>query len=334
MSSYCHLSWDNFARSMLVHNEKRVLRVGGPPWVEIFGDGESNTIGLWVECDPQEVIASDLQLLETINIRHVHNEGRQILEVSTKVPSLFRNFYIFATAVADAILQDQKSALDAVRLELQMLGALLETKPLLSLERQVGLLGELLFLEHLIKKIGPIAISAWMGPRGEPHDFRFNNIEIEVKTTTGSRRIHTINGAQQLVPSPNHDLCILSILLGPPGGGGGISLALQIQLIQDLLVGYPLASESFISLMRSCGYEPADHDLYSRKFNMRRPFAIAIIRDRFPALTNAILNATFGEQAVRFESVQYDINIEGLEKEEDTPEYRSVIDELEVVRSV
>ena len=311
-----HLSWENFSTTIIVPGEKRHHRVGGNPTVDIFADGESNRIGLWVECSLSEEISPELQRLAAVQVRHVTSGGRELLEISTSRRQLFRAFYLFAVSVADGILQDGKTPLDAITFELQSLAALLDSKPLMGLERQVGLLGELLVLERLLRQRGAEGLSSWIGPRGEPHDFRMKKLELEVKTTTGTRRIHTIHGTQQLIPTPGHLLHIVSVLLAPPGSEEGFSLATQINMIRALIPAGCHERGEFETLLEACDYRSLDHDLYSRRFALRRPLAVAQIDDRFPTLTTASLIGSLGERAARIEAVQYDVNIEGLEFEE------------------
>ena len=324
MSKVLHLSWENFSSSKLVPGERRVHHVGGVPAVDIFADGETNRMGLRVECPHGTDISATLQRLSSVQVRYVVSDGHSFLEVATSQRRLFRSFYLFAVAVADRILQDGKDPLEAVSLELESLASLLEATPLLGMERQVGLLGELIVLERLIRRDGPELLSAWIGPRGEPHDFRLPEMELEVKTTTGTRRIHTINGTQQLIPTPGHTLHLVSVLLGSPGSGQGLSLAMQIEVIRLLIAPAQHKNEEFETLLKACGYNSVDHSLYSRNFVLRRPLAIARIDERFPALTYASLTAALEAKAARIEAVQYDVNIEGLESEEDSQAFRAV----------
>ena len=92
----------------------------------------------------------------------------------------------------------------------------------MTTEKEVGLLGELLFLEFLIHQIGAgPAISAWQGPLSEEHDFTFDSVHVEVKSTSSERRRHIINGLDQLVPLRGVPLSLLSIQFtrtSPTGG--------------------------------------------------------------------------------------------------------------------
>jgi hypothetical protein len=55
---------------------------------------------------------------------------------------------------------------------------------LLSVDRQVGLFGELLVLAELLRsEIGPSAVRMWKGPSGAAFDFHIGDVGIEVKST-------------------------------------------------------------------------------------------------------------------------------------------------------
>ena len=57
-------------------------------------------------------------------------------------------------------------------------------------ERQIGLYGELLFIErHLLERLAPLdALRAWRGPYGAPRDFDLGTFELELKTLMGPAR--------------------------------------------------------------------------------------------------------------------------------------------------
>ena len=55
---------------------------------------------------------------------------------------------------------------------------------LMSVERQQGLYGELLFLEECIEQFGNSAVLHWVGSDDETHDFYITSDAVEVKTTS------------------------------------------------------------------------------------------------------------------------------------------------------
>lgn len=70
---------------------------------------------------------------------------------------------------------------------------------LLSVKRQKGLIGELLYLEEQIQTIGEDkAVEAWVGPEGSDQDYIFFDTWSEIKTTTIASDSIVISSIQQL----------------------------------------------------------------------------------------------------------------------------------------
>lgn len=318
-----HLSWDNFVSSVLVKGQQRVHRISNSPVIEVFGDGINDRVGIWLESAADVNIPEQAQRLASVSIQTLERNEGSFLEIVSSSGLINRQFYLFATAVADRVLQLNQSPSEAVALELQCFTALLEEKSLLSIERQLGLMGELIVLERMISTDGPPAMGAWIGPLREPHDFRVMNYEFEVKSTAGTRRIHTIHNLTQLTVSPGCLLFIISVLLGPAGKGGGFSLATKIESIQKLLKDSPQENQ-FRDRLESCGYSSRDNSQYNRAFGLRRPLAVVPIDSRFPTITSASLQELLGTEAHRIDRFVYDVNLEGLESEEDTQLYTEV----------
>ena len=325
MTAPKHLSWDNFRSTVLVRGEQRVHRVTDAPLIEVFGDGVSGRIGLLIGVSAETEIPADLSRLACVTIQNVNRSGRNFIEVATSTASLYRQFYHFSVAVAERILVENRSSLEAVDLELRCFADLLETKPLLSLERQIGLLGELMFLERLIRKVGLRAIDAWIGWMPEPHDFRLGSSEFEVKTTTSAQRIHTINGVEQLVPSDACTLHLVSVILGPPGAEGGFSLAQKVEQLTSLLASDAMRQEQFNDALKEYEFRTEDGVHYSRRFAMRRPMAVVRVDPAFPAITRHGIQTVLGPLAARIESVRYEVNVEGLENEDGTSQFEAAL---------
>jgi hypothetical protein len=325
MSSPHHLSWENFRSTVFVRGQQRVHRVTDSPYIEVFGDGIHNRIGIWLEVASDTAIPSEMSKLAFITSRTFNQKGRVLLEVATSTTSINRQFYHFAIAVAERVIVEKCAPIDAVGLELQCFTDLLEEKSLLGLERQLGLLGELIFLERLVGKGGIGALDSWLGPMGEPHDFRFQALEFEVKTTVSPHRIHTIHGTEQLVPSKGCSLYLVSVLLGPAGVGDGFSLVDKIAQLSGQFALVPARLSQFTTALQACAFSDADRGHYTRQFAMRRPMGLVRVDNNFPALTRPTIQSALGPLAPRIESLQYDVSVEGLEYEDGTVEFNAVI---------
>jgi hypothetical protein len=286
----------------------------------------ANRIGIWIETDPSGTIPSTITKATRIHASICKLGSRTVLEVSTTDASLHRQFYHLATAVAERVIVEKLPAIDAVELELQCFADLLQQQSTLGLERQRGLLGELLLLERLIEKHGAAALDTWLGPLGEAHDFRLNSLEFEVKTTISPNRIHTIHGAEQLLPSDGCSLYLVSVLLGPPGSlQTGFSVTNKVAELTATLAADPKRLSQFEAALEAYSFRKADSGQYTNRYVLRRPLAVARIDADFPALTRPMIQHILGVNAVRIESLEYDINIEGLEAEDGTIGFTSVL---------
>lgn len=323
-----HLSWNNFSTSVYVRGERRVHRVSSSPVVDIFGDAIENRTGIWIETDPASTIPDEICQLACIHVGLTTRNGKSFLEVASSSEEIRRQFYMFATSVADCVLTQAISPIDAVVRELACFIELLQVRSLLSLERQIGLLGELLFLRRLIEIHGEAVVEAWVGPLAEPHDFRIGKNEFEVKTTLATRRVHTINGESQLLPSVGRSLYLLSVLLGPAGQGEGVSLSDAVQSVDDRLSGKPAMALKFRQALKACGFQDSDRQNYSRKFVLRRPIGLVAIDESVPALTRPRIKAAVGTASDRISDVQYDLDVEGLESLDGTPSFNEIISKL------
>src|SRR6476660_8866262 len=141
-----HLSWNNFKASTFVRGEQRVHRVSDSPIIEIFGDGMVDRIGIWLEAAPNVSLPTEIAKLSFIATKAFQRNNHTIVEFASVAPALHRQFYHFATAVSERILVDRIPPVDAAVLELRCFAELLKQGTMLGVERQLGLLGELIFL--------------------------------------------------------------------------------------------------------------------------------------------------------------------------------------------
>jgi hypothetical protein len=221
------------------------------------------------------------------------------------------------------VIVDRLPAVEAIAVELKCFTELLEEKALLSSERQIGLIGELLFLERLVRISGVNALDSWLGPRGEPHDFRIVDREFEVKTTVSAQRIHTIHGTEQLRPSEGCLLNLVSVLLGPPGAAGGFSLAGKAAQLAEQFVPSPKLHNAFMSAMSANGFNVSDSEQYRKEYVLRRPMGLVPVDGSFPAITRTAIQNELGSLAARIDSLQYDVNVEGLEFEDGSAQFQA-----------
>jgi Putative PD-(D/E)XK family member, (DUF4420) len=325
MKKRAYMSWENFASTIIVQGERRTYKVSASPRVDFFWDGVAKRVGLWLETGANAALTPELLKLSFVSLTIVNFGSQRALEISTASKSLRRQFYHFAVAVAERMLSGRVSAVVAVTAELQCFAELLAERPVLGIERQIGLLGELLFLERLANTRGIQMLDGWVGPDSEPHDFRIGTREFEVKTTVAPKRVHVINGGEQLVPSKGCSLFVLSILLGPPGAAVGFSLADKVHDLERLFASDAARTDRFLAALEKDGLHMPDLPHYGHQYSLRRALAVVPVDKKFPALTRPAIQKAMGTMSQRIESLQYAVNLEGLENEEGTPLFSAAV---------
>ena len=305
-----HLTWQNFKTGIIRPGEDRSHRVSAAPEAFVFADRSGKRIGMLLERRSAAPLDSRLCRLLMLEVEELQICGKNMLRVTCGRSSMFREAYLFFTAVMDRVLQDGQEAAAAVESELVALEALLDASGVLSIEKQIGLFGELLVLWQFIEAGGISLVSAWTGPMGEVHDFRVAGREFEVKTTTGRRRIHTINGLTQAVPSPDSELFFLSILIAAAGSGEGESLPSLVAMIEAPLSADHYALSEFRAALENCGYRSADAPAYKRVFKLRAPVMLVPVDCEFPQLDEARLVCAMGPSFGRLEDITYKVNLD------------------------
>lgn len=315
MTSRRSLSWKNFEESIMVRDEQRTHRFD-TTGIEVFFEGREVRIGALMPMAVGTEIPGALLASAALRSRLHDDRSPPQLEISTPTRHLFRHFYYLVTAVNERLELSGGEPIEALVEELATFHELVELKGALSPERQIGLAGELLFLEYLVVAHGASAALAWMGPSGQPHDFRIGSSEFEIKTTVRSRRVHRINGLDQLVPSAGSDLRLVSVLLGPGGAGGGIALPALVARVRTRLEHDQIAITHFDGQLALSGYVISDAHLYTRTYSLRRPMALIDIEGQVPRVTRAVLKSALGALSQRVDDISYEVDLEGITVEE------------------
>jgi len=319
-----HLSWSDFARTIMVPGEQRIHRLSLKPDVGIFWDGSIPRLGLRIALSSDEKLPSTLIQLAVLKAEKVEIDSTDYLELSVRSESIRKEFYAFAGAVTDSVVRSGVTPVQAVMNEIAGFADLLQQKTVLSAERQIGLTGELIVLRRIIVNRGSNYIAAWVGPTGEPHDFRMEQDEFEVKTSVGTRRIHTINGLDQLTPSQNCVLHVVSVLLGPPGKNTAITLP---GLVKELRERFHKPSElrEFEQLLSNTGFRPEDTGYYTREYMLRKSLGVIPVSIEFPRIDRKLIAKALGSLASRIEDVSYQINLEALGSDESERTFPDVL---------
>jgi hypothetical protein len=319
-----HLSWSNL--ELLIDSGAPARRaIAGEPGLELMIEAGSSSLSLLVPNSVVSVFPSSS--LEAIQIGRITIDDADFVRIFSRERPLFQDFYLFLTEVADSIQVDHEQLDEALRKRLDNWKQLLRSVGLLSVEQQLGLIGELWVLNRLIAIRGSEALDTWTGPLAEPHDFRFTGIELEVKATRNRQRIHIINGLEQLVPSANQKLYILSLQFEPASTTDSWSLPQMVSSTRANLQIDPARQRTFDRLIgEGCSYRVSDEQHYQCKFRLRTKAALVHVDDHCPKITRELVRQTVGTAAEqRILEVRYSVDLEGLGVVDGSPDFLATL---------
>ena len=203
---------------------------------------------------------------------------------------------------------DVRTALDFVLRRYEQWSKLMahERAGLLTESQQRGLLGELHFMETMIRQGMPVqdAVLGWMGPEGADQDFVFEKGWHEVKTVGVSASEVSISSLQQLDQPTAGELVVVMIDGTGPGETQSITLNGKVEQVRSFLNVAPAALDGFDAKLLSCGY--VDCPEYSQQWYRISGYRRYAIYAGFPRL----VRATVPDEIV---SVQYVLSLQALE---------------------
>ena len=180
-----------------------------------------------------------------------------------------------------------------------------------STSKIIGIIGELLILEKVIKTLDETAISTWWGPVRHRHDFEFANSGIEVKTTINPHSNEVeIHGLKQLSPDPGRSLYLAHLKLNLDPQGLNLS-----DLINRLLASNVSKCELEEKIGKSGVTKELIDSFTNFKFNgfLARYF---LVDDLFPSITQDNLSV---DELSRISRVSYKIDLKDLAFSHDFP---------------
>ncbi|MFC8505394.1 PD-(D/E)XK motif protein [Streptomyces sp. NPDC057411] len=241
-------------------------------------------------------------------------QGVRMARIRTTQVALMRDFHDMLLAVADRIVTKNRSLDRAFAETVAGWSSLLDRPRTMSVERRIGLLGELSTLARLAETYGwAPAVEAWTGPYGEEHDFALKDFDLEVKTTASERRRHVIHGIGQLEAAPDRPLWFASLRL-TRGGVGGRTLAESVRAVRDAVTEQAPASLARLdSALRQSGWSDEGED--DERWTPRDE-ALLLAAEAVPRLTPALSAAATLE---RISSIRYETDVTGLEPSPGAP---------------
>lgn len=298
-----HVGWSVIEKRLKAATPCRDAIPGQPRTViDVGADG---SLSMCVFGPPAENESlPDFEHLECIRV----GKGKtSFVRLSCSDHHMMREFYVLLMRTADRVQTD------GVRVDIAISEATLRIKEmvavanLLSIEAQLGLWGELHVLGAAARKFGwPAAIAAWAHSReaNEEHDFALNAEDLEVKTTSREKRIHTIGGTQ-LEPKLGRRLLICSIQLTTAGSGPGESLTTKIEQTAKHVPGS--VQRDFSRALSHAGWREDRASNYQMPRWVLRSAPLVVDRARLPRLS------VTGPTPERVESFEFTLNLTGIE---------------------
>ena len=251
----------------------------------------------------------------TVNIRSYRmadGSVRQMIDLCCSTGGYIEEFTGVTREIAECIIDKKENPVEAVTSVVRNWKVFWgnQSRQLLSEEEIIGLICELQTLYHLCNINMSSALSSWTGPQMGKTDFSFTSWELEVKATRNPGIVHTINGIEQLRPSGNKSLGLVSFLVSTNDNGNSISLPeLIARITNDYFSARPDLTIKFYELLAAAGYDRAYIEQYKN-------FKIELLRsnfytvgDTFPKLTTDDLIAPLNN---RISGIRYNISLEGL----------------------
>lgn len=282
------------------------VSVADEPSCTLRIDPLKDTLELWTPADGPEPDVGSLSRVQ-VDTEELDKGPMFVLTVDARGAHL--EAYSLLAAIVDDLVEG-RTFQSAVLRSITSFRDLLAGRGRLSEERTLGLIGELLVLEHLIPTMGEdAAVTAWTGPESEEHDFVLPSLDAEVKTTLSERRTHVINSETQLQTSAARPLWLVSLQLTRAGTAtDGYTLPEVIGRVRAQLAN---SASTFNAHLGGQGWRDADADLYGERYMPRTPPQAYLIDDTFPAITRGRLDSVVPQPEL-VGPVTYRVDISGL----------------------
>lgn len=169
-----------------------------------------------------------------------------------------------------------------------------DTVGILSVDEEVGLIGELVVLGNLLADgmVAADVLDAWVGPVDGLHDFRIGTGAIEVKTTVlPSGFLAKIGSLDQLDNSLYQPLYIGAVRIRQSDTGK--TLPEFVDGVVGVLQG-DLVASAFSTKLLAAGYVETHRAQYIRRFH-ETELTYRLVKDESPRLTRGTVTAAIHE---------------------------------------
>lgn len=293
--------------ALLEHWDSRVpvvVPLPGRPELRLSIDQPQGHLRLSAPCEPDPTLP--VNRLAHVRVEIAVEEATTHLMITVDAGSgTLPDSYAMLMAVADRIQKQGTAPLIALEEALTVWRSILARRGRMDPRAEVGLFGELLVVRGLLS-VDTGAYAAWRGGLSEEHDFGFGEADVEVKTTSGERRHHWINGLTQLLETEETPLWLLSLQITRGGDAQGMSLSELVDEVLELAEGP--GRELVEQNLSGAGWNERQRDLYSERWRLRTNPLLVQVGRGFPRLTpNLLSRVAIGAASLR--QVNYEIDL-------------------------
>jgi len=176
----------------------------------------------------------------------------------------------------------------------------------MSFQRQKGLLGELIYLQGLLKnREHERILNSWIGPEGSDQDFVFEDSWSEIKTVAMAAESVSISSLQQLDREEPGKL-VVYFLESTVSDIRGISLPQKIEEIHNLFQDETILKDRFDMKLFMYGYRDKDIEEYLKNVFRLVETREYCVKEDFPRLTR-------NNTAIAITSCSYSLSLAALE---------------------
>lgn len=302
-------SWEAIRRALATGVPTDLRRAGDPP-VDFLVEAGGAALVLRIPLSNTSVSLPRPRQSMAIRIAKIGTDS--VLEVRCAEREQFHEFHALIDVIADRVQEDGVSPAEAVSETIENWERLIRPEGALSEEEQVGLWGELWVVARLADQMAAsLALSAWVGPLKEPHDFRLHEHEFEVKTTRRVQRQHTIHGLDQLTPSDGCSLSLISVQIEPTDEDSGLTLESAVGTLRTVVSADAALGAQVEHVLDELRYRDDHAQLYRQPYRLRSEVMTTAVGDGFPRLVRADVVKLLGPTAKLVENVRYEIDLSG-----------------------
>lgn len=303
-------SWAQISELLGSGNQAQVV-IPGTPEIQLIVGASGEELGIFVG---QIINDENIPALTALDIIPRTLNGFDGSYIFTRTNSIFRAFYDLICNFADATQIDGSSPDAALTTTLSKFKTLISIETSLTEDQQIGLIGELLFLQDLSVTLGfPEALQSWHRIDNSEHDFDLGHLDVEVKSTRLESRVHRISSEYQLQESLHRPLYLVSFQFTNADSGSGHSVeSLVDEIRSQFATNDDVSLINFEKRLASVGWRSEKSKLCKVRVRHRSSPRLIQIDNGFPRLTRDSIQVDPLIDYSRIQNVSYLCDVSGL----------------------